>query len=551
MMRKSHLTPVTAIATLLLILLATARAQEWKTYPYNPSGALLSFPADEGNHPEYYEWWYFNFHLTDSLRGTKFSGMIAFFDVPLPFRILNIANETDGVFTAIVNPRSLSEPASLEAASDSLELYFHHSTYVDTLCNRRDASGRMLPFAYKLYVGNSENNFDLEVEVIKRPLIVGQDGLVSFVSGDSYYYSFSMLSANGTVTLNGVTHRVSGIGWFDHQYGPFLSAGFLDFSQTDYEWFSVQLDNGMDFNFWHVFHNGKIAANDSARLSTFCLSESVQDTTSQFLLERTAFWRAPSGNYYAAGWRYVDPAREIDLILTPVLDGQVVTLPLGILEFWEGSCTVSGSVSGNLVSGTAFAELIHQYETPQVRFTNPNSDFFTPGIVSWQVLNPDDGNPLRFDLFASTDAGANFSLLAQGLVDTAFAWSGNPDVTAQLKLAAYSVDSTLVSETYSKLFITGVEVAEWMIPSVFRLWPNYPNPFNAETHFRYHLPAASQASLKIYDVRGREVATLVDGFQPPGEHKAVWHAGNASSGTYLARLMINRMTAVQKCILVR
>ncbi|MDZ7311060.1 MAG: T9SS type A sorting domain-containing protein [candidate division KSB1 bacterium] len=536
---------------LFLTLLPPAHAQDWKTYPYHPAGTAISFPKDDGNHREYYEWWYFNFHLTDSLQGKKFSGMIAIFDLPLPFRILNIANETDGVFTSIVNPNSLFDNVSLQAASDSLELYFHHSTYVDTLRHRRDGSGQMLPFAYELHVGDNANHFDLEVDVLKRPLIVGQDGLVSFVSGDSYYYSYSQLSVNGTVTLKGTTYQVSGLGWFDHQYGSFLDAGFLDFTQSNYEWFSVQLDNGMDFNFWQIFRKGKIAANDSARLSTFYLSETAQDTTSQFLLERTAFWQAPSGNYYAAGWRYVDPARGIDLLLTPVLAGQVVRLFFGVLEFWEGSCTVSGHVAGIPVRGVAFAELIHKYEMPQVQFTNPHGDLFTPGMVSWQVLNPDDGNPLRFALFVSTDTGANFDLLAHGLVDPFFPWLGNPSGPAQLKLVTYSVDSTMASVVYSRQFITSVDVAEQIPPSDFHLWPNYPNPFNAETFLRYSLPVASRVRLEIYDAQGREVATLVDGLQPSGEHTAVWHAGNASSGLYLARLTTNGMTAVQKCMLVR
>ena len=94
-------------------------------------------------------------------------------------------------------------------------------------------------------------------------------------------------------------------------------------------------------------------------------------------------------------------------------------------------------------------------------------------------------------------------------------------------------------------------------PTVFRLLPNHPNPFNPRTTIAFDLPAdASRVSLRIFDLRGRAVATLVDGSLPAGRHSAAWtgvdDAGRAlGSGIYLARIDTGRDRAVRKLTLVR
>ncbi|MBD3348785.1 MAG: T9SS type A sorting domain-containing protein, partial [Candidatus Eisenbacteria bacterium] len=60
------------------------------------------------------------------------------------------------------------------------------------------------------------------------------------------------------------------------------------------------------------------------------------------------------------------------------------------------------------------------------------------------------------------------------------------------------------------------------IPRVFRLVQNSPNPFNPVTSIAYHVPQKSEVSIRVYDVTGRLVRTLVDGMEAPGVHEAVW-----------------------------
>ncbi|MBS0011784.1 MAG: hypothetical protein KFF49_10270, partial [Bacteroidales bacterium] len=84
-----------AIIIILLFCSHTLFAQSWKVYPYNPEGSLISFPDDEGRHPdEPVEWWYTTGHLTGGSTGKRYSYMLSYFYRPVSvfdgFRIFNI-----------------------------------------------------------------------------------------------------------------------------------------------------------------------------------------------------------------------------------------------------------------------------------------------------------------------------------------------------------------------------------------------------------------------------------------------------------------------------
>lgn len=83
----------------------------------------------------------------------------------------------------------------------------------------------------------------------------------------------------------------------------------------------------------------------------------------------------------------------------------------------------------------------------------------------------------------------------------------------------------------------GIDEQKTALPTHLALAQNYPNPFNPTTAIRYHLSAISDVTLKIYDVLGREVATLVDGKQSPGLHTVKWDASRYASGVYFYRLV--------------
>jgi hypothetical protein len=89
------------------------------------------------------------------------------------------------------------------------------------------------------------------------------------------------------------------------------------------------------------------------------------------------------------------------------------------------------------------------------------------------------------------------------------------------------------------------------VPSAFALSQNYPNPFNPSTVISYQLASSSHVTLKIYDVLGREAATLVDGVQQAGTRTAVWNAARFASGVYFYKLTAGTFTSVKKLILMK
>jgi len=98
---------------------------------------------------------------------------------------------------------------------------------------------------------------------------------------------------------------------------------------------------------------------------------------------------------------------------------------------------------------------------------------------------------------------------------------------------------------YSKV----VEVT--LVPDEFALNQNYPNPFNPSTSIKYSVPQASLVTIKIYDVIGNEVQTLVNNKQDAGVYEVKFNAGNLASGMYFYRMKTDNFTQVKKMILIK
>jgi len=88
------------------------------------------------------------------------------------------------------------------------------------------------------------------------------------------------------------------------------------------------------------------------------------------------------------------------------------------------------------------------------------------------------------------------------------------------------------------------------IPVGFELLQNYPNPFNPETLIGYQLPVSSKVTLVIYDILGREIATLADEEQGAGSHTVKFNGERFPSGIYLYRITAGDHTAIKKMVLL-
>jgi hypothetical protein len=90
-----------------------------------------------------------------------------------------------------------------------------------------------------------------------------------------------------------------------------------------------------------------------------------------------------------------------------------------------------------------------------------------------------------------------------------------------------------------------------IVPSDFSLNQNFPNPFNPSTRIIYQLPQSGNIVLKVYDILGREVETLVNGFQNEGRYEINFDASLLTSGVYIYQLRTENYVNTKKMILLK
>jgi hypothetical protein len=98
---------------------------------------------------------------------------------------------------------------------------------------------------------------------------------------------------------------------------------------------------------------------------------------------------------------------------------------------------------------------------------------------------------------------------------------------------------------------TGVREVPGLLPDAYRLDQNYPNPFNPTTKIQYSIPASSFVTLKVFDVLGREIATLVNGEQGGGSYSADFNATNLADGPYFYRIQAGNFSETKKMMLLK
>ncbi len=108
-----------------------------------------------------------------------------------------------------------------------------------------------------------------------------------------------------------------------------------------------------------------------------------------------------------------------------------------------------------------------------------------------------------------------------------------------------------ISNRYPASPLTDVKKEEIIIPADYSLSQNYPNPFNPTTNIKYQIPVPGYVTLKVFDLLGREVKTLVDGNLNAGFYNAELNASDLSSGIYFYRIQTDKFTAVKKLLLIK
>ena len=174
-------------------------------------------------------------------------------------------------------------------------------------------------------------------------------------------------------------------------------------------------------------------------------------------------------------------------------------------------------------------------------------------LYAWLVMY-NSNVPIGVVLFGNKATRASYTQFSANIVYTG---SGVPD-SCQIYLgilgATATSDSPHVGSTFNlddlALSGTATGVTEQPgLPLSYSLSQNFPNPFNPSTLISYQIAKAGPVRLTVYDILGRQVATLVDAVQEPGSHEARFDAGNLASGMYVYRLQTNGFMQQRKMIL--
>ncbi|MFA7289238.1 MAG: LamG-like jellyroll fold domain-containing protein [Melioribacteraceae bacterium] len=142
-----------------------------------------------------------------------------------------------------------------------------------------------------------------------------------------------------------------------------------------------------------------------------------------------------------------------------------------------------------------------------------------------------------------------------GTTGTVSYFSGSMD---NVQIFNYALSQEEITNIYNSVRIPAIKVpvsvedqTNGAIPNVYSLSQNYPNPFNPTTTINYQIPKEGIVQLRVFDILGREVSTLVNEVQTPGNHKVNFDGKYLSSGVYFYRLTSGSFVSTKKFILIK
>jgi len=158
-----------------------------------------------------------------------------------------------------------------------------------------------------------------------------------------------------------------------------------------------------------------------------------------------------------------------------------------------------------------------------------------------------------FSTFAQ-NSQVNWSGFSNGFGLTSSANSATMSLAGQ-SFAGTSTngDSKIISGflAYSSIIVTDISDEQEIVPTVYKLNQNYPNPFNPSTVISWQLPISSHVLLKVYDILGNEVATLVNENKEVGYYETNFDGSELASGMYIYRLVAENYISTKKMLLIK
>lgn len=184
---------------------------------------------------------------------------------------------------------------------------------------------------------------------------------------------------------------------------------------------------------------------------------------------------------------------------------------------------------------------------------NKPEGFIISGCVTMKGMDSTNFNRNRFWLINTAFNGNGDSLwtvITERFGESKGALWGKNN---HLFLYGNCLGQTITEGKVQVFTIPGVTSVEQIdeTPQSFSLAQNYPNPFNPSTTIRFSIPVSENVTLKVYDLMGQEITTLVDGFLSAGTHEVEFTGSNLASGTYFYVLASGNYREVKKMVLLK
>ncbi len=305
-----------------------------------PDNVVITLPKDDAGHSAATEWWYYTGHVKNS-RGDRYGFELVFFQL----------QASDGSFYTTAH----------FALSDAKNQKFYWQTSgapgaYPLVDNGFDLS---VPAGWSLTGGDGSDELsaqsddfgiDLSARASQQVEYNDGDGHAAFPDGTAnYYYSRPKMALNGSISVNGKRMRVSGDGWFDHQWGA------LPF--TTWTWYGIQLSNGEQVTAFQIRtpDDSVVIAQGGTFVGNDCTQQPLGPT--DLSMTWSGSWTSPhSGLTYPTDYAFAISAKNLQLSLTPTLQDQELqsTIPAG--TYREADATVTGTEGSERVSGSAFIE---------------------------------------------------------------------------------------------------------------------------------------------------------------------------------------------------
>jgi predicted secreted hydrolase len=329
----------------------------------------FTFPDDHAAHPEFrQEWWYLTGNL-DAADGERFGVELTFFrfalappDSAAP-RAASAwrARQIYMAHFAVTDVGAQRFRFAQKLARDALQLSGTRAAPLrvwidDWSLDAAPAAGVVaLPQpVWHLSASQPGYRIELDATALAAAVLNGEAGLsrkADEAGAASFYYSLPRLSVRGRLVRDGQALNVTGLAWFDHEWG----SGALGAHESGWDWYALQLSDGSTLMFYAL--RGERGGRDAHSAGTYVDPQGRARplADAQVRIEVAGYWRDPQGRRYPSRWRLSVPELALDLTVRPVLaDQELRTTP----TYWEGAVDVSGTHAGSVLGGRGYVELV-------------------------------------------------------------------------------------------------------------------------------------------------------------------------------------------------